>query len=129
MAVADDVALCATVDHPRDVLHQMQLLLNVVEDHGTQLHMKFGKDKCKLLISGRTKKIKSVQALLQTEPELLTFYGLPVQTVEDPYIHIGVPQATFKQSQVMADHRLDCWKRDKACHISYRVSLKMLFLE
>ena len=42
VAVADDVAPCATSDHPRDAIHQMQILLNVVEDHGTQLHMKFG---------------------------------------------------------------------------------------
>ena len=76
----------------------MQDLLSVVEDHGTQLHMKFGKDKCKLLISGRPKKIKIVQSLLQAEPELLTFYGTPVQTVEDYYVHIGVPQAPTKQS-------------------------------
>ena len=98
VAVADDVAPCATADHPRDALHSMQDLLSVVEDHGTQLHMKFGKDKCKLLISGRPKKIKIVQSLLQAEPELLTFYGTPVQTVEDYYVHICVPQAPTKQS-------------------------------
>ena len=57
-----------------------------------------------------------MQALLQTEPELLTLYGLPVQTVEDPYIHIGVPQATFKQSQVMADYRLE-----KGQNMSYKL--------
>ena len=45
VAVVDDVAPCATADHPRDALHQMQHLLNIVEDHGTQLHMKFGSDK------------------------------------------------------------------------------------
>jgi hypothetical protein len=28
-----------------DAIHNMQLLLNIVEDHGTQLQMKFGKDK------------------------------------------------------------------------------------
>ena len=63
--------------------------------------MKFGQNKCKLLISGRTTKIKSVQSLLQSEPELLTFYGRPVQTVEEQYVykHIGVTQATIKQSQ------------------------------
>ena len=106
MAVTNDVTPCATSDHPREVLHQMQHLLNVVEDHGTQLHMKFGQNKCKLLISGRTTKIKSVQSLLQSEPELLTFYGRPVQTVEEQYVHIGVPQATFKQSQMMTDYRI-----------------------
>ena len=107
IAVADDVAPCATSDHPRDALHHMQHLLSVVEDHGTQLHMKFGKDKCKLLISGRQKKVKSVEALLQAEPGLLTFYDAPVQTVQDYYVHIGVPQAVYKQSQVMADYRIE----------------------
>ena len=107
VAVADDIAPCATADHPRDVLSQMQHLLNVVEDHGTQLHMKFGKEKCKLLISARPTKIKSVQALLKEEPELLTFYGTPVQLVEDPYVHIGVPQATTKQSQVISEYRIE----------------------
>ena len=116
VAVADDVAPCATADHPRDVLHQMQHLLSVVEDHGTQLHMKFGQDKCKLLISGRTQKIKSVQTLLQNEPEILTFYGSPVQTVQEPYVHIGVPQAVFKQSQVMADYRIE-----KGQNMSYKL--------
>ena len=91
VAVADDVAPCATAANPRDALHQMQYLLNIVEDHGTQLHMKFGQDKCKLLISARPKQIKNVQALLQSEPELLTFYGSPVQTVDESYVHIGVP--------------------------------------
>ena len=56
------------------------------------------------------------QALLQTEPELLTFHGLPVQTVEEPYVHIGVPQATFKQSQAMADYRLE-----KGQNMSYKL--------
>ena len=115
VAVADDVAPCATASNPRDSLHQMQYMLSIVEDHGTQLHMKFGQEKCKLLISARPKQIKNVQALLQAEPELLTFYGSPVQTVEDSYVHIGVPQATHKQSQVMADYRIE-----KAQNISYK---------
>ena len=46
VAVADDVAPCATADHPRDAIHQMQIMLNVVEDHGTQLHMKGGTESC-----------------------------------------------------------------------------------
>ena len=94
----------------------MQHLLNIVEDHGTQLHMKFGQDKCKLLISGRPKQIKNVQKLLQEEPELLTFYGSPVQIVDESYVHIGVPQATHRQSQTMADYRLE-----KAQNISYKL--------
>ena len=103
----------------------MQLLLHVVEDHGTQLHMKFGKDECRLLVSGRPKKIKSVLELLKIEPELLTFYGTPVQVVEEQYVHIGVPKATFKQSQVMADYRIE-----KAQNISYQLqgATKMPFL-
>jgi hypothetical protein len=108
VAVADDVAPCTTTDHPRDVLHQMQHLLSVVEDHGTQLHMKFGQDKCKLLISARPKKIKTA--------ELLTFYGSSIQTVEEHYVHIGVPQAVFKQSQVMADYRIE-----KGQNMSYKL--------
>ena len=71
VAVADDVAPCATASHLRDALHQMQLLLNVVEDHGTQLHMQFGADKCKLLISARPKKIKAVKTILDDEPETI----------------------------------------------------------
>ena len=53
VAVADDVAPCVTADDPREALHQLQQLISIVEDHGTQLHMKFGKEKCKLLISSR----------------------------------------------------------------------------
>ena len=49
VAVVDDVATCAyaTADHPRDAIHQMQILLNIVEDHGTQHKMEFGTDNCK----------------------------------------------------------------------------------
>ena len=72
VAVADDVAPCATANHPRDAIHQMQILLNVVEDHGT-LHMKFGTDKCKLMISGRQTKTKALSTILEKEPEVLTF--------------------------------------------------------
>ena len=53
---------------------------------------------------------------MKSEPELLTFYGTPVQTVEDPYVHIGVPQAPFKQSQVMADFRIE-----KGQNITYKL--------
>ena len=79
VAVADDVAPCAIAANPRDALHQMQHLLSIEKDHGTQLHMKFGHDKCKLFISARPNQIKNVQALLQSEPELLTCYGSPFQ--------------------------------------------------
>ena len=93
VAVADDVAPTVTGDTPREALHKMQILLNIVQAHGEQLYMSFGVDNCKLLISGRPRKIKEVENLLRAEPQLLTFYGNPVSTVEDFYVHIGVPQA------------------------------------
>ena len=92
----------------------MQHLLNVVEDHGTQLHMRFGKEKCKLLISARPKMVKHVEGMLNDEPGLLTFFGSPVQPVEDFYVHIGVPQAPRNQSRVLTDYRIA-----KATDISY----------
>ena len=52
--------------------------------------------------------------MLRIEPELLTFYGTPVQTVKDSYVHIGVPQAPPNQSKVMADYWIE-----KATDISY----------
>ena len=55
IAVADDVAPCASGKTPREAIHRMQLLLNIVEVHGEQTQMKFGKDKCELLIAGRIK--------------------------------------------------------------------------
>ena len=116
VAVADDVAPCVTADSPREALHQMQNLISIVEDNGTQLHMKFGKEKCKLLISGRPNTVRKVQTLLQAEPELLTFHGTPVQTVQDQYVHIGVPQAPLRQSQVMADYRIE-----KGQNITYKL--------
>ena len=106
VAVADDVAPCATANHPRDAIHQMQILLNVVEDHGTQLHMKFGTDKCKLLISGRPTKTKALSTILEEEPEVLTFYGTPVRVVDEFYVHIGVPQAPKNQSKTIVDYRI-----------------------
>ena len=44
--VADDVVPCAVVETPREAFHRMQILLNIVEVHGTQNHMEVGKDKC-----------------------------------------------------------------------------------
>ena len=116
VVIADDVAPCATASHPRDATHQMQLLLNIVEDHGTQLHMKFGAEKCKLLISGRSNKIKAVKTILNEEPETLTFYGTPVKLVEDYYVHIGVPQAPHNQSKVIVDYRIT-----KSQELSYQL--------
>ena len=63
------------------MVHKMQILLNIVEAHGEQLYMSFGVDKCKLLISGRQKKLTALENLLKAEPELLTFFGKPVSTV------------------------------------------------
>ena len=73
VAVADDVAPCVTADDPREALHKMQNLLSVVEDNGNQLHMKFGKKKCKLLISGRPNMIRKFQFLSYHQPSYL--YG------------------------------------------------------
>ena len=52
----------------------MQLFLNIVEVHGIQNHMKFGKVKCELLIAARPAKLKAVETILESEPEILTFY-------------------------------------------------------
>jgi hypothetical protein len=106
VALADDCAPTVTDAEPREVLHKMQILLNIVEYHGTQLHMEFGVSKCKLLITARNKKLKEVEQLLMNEPEILTFYGKPVSVVEDPYTHIGVPQAPRQQSKVVSEYRM-----------------------
>ena len=124
VAVADDVAPCATAEHPRDALHSMQHLLNVVEDHGTQLHMRFGKAKCKLLISGRPKMVKNVENMLKEEPELLTFYGSPVNTVEDHYVHIGVPHPS--PQPIQSDYRLQNSKSHRCFIPSARIYKKCI---
>ena len=90
--------------------------INIVEDHGSQLHMKFGAEKCKLLISGRPSKMKTTLAILEEEPEFLTFYGTPVKVVESHYVHIGVPQAPKNQSKVMVDYRIT-----KSHDVSYKL--------
>ena len=87
VTVADDVAPTVTGDTGREAVHELQLLLNIVEAHGEQLYMTFGVDKCKLLISGRPRKIQALEALLQAEPELLTFYGKTISTVEEFYLN------------------------------------------
>ena len=56
IVIADDVAPCTTAETPREVVHNIQLLLNIVEDHGTENHMEFGTDKCKLLIVDKARK-------------------------------------------------------------------------
>ena len=80
------------------------------------LFMSFGIEKYKLLISGRPKSIKAVEDLLESEPNLLTFFGNPVSTVKDCYVHIGVPQATKQQSQTAAKYRMS-----KGKDISYKL--------
>ena len=85
VAVADDVDPCDTATLPRHAIYQMQLLLKVVAEHGTQFHMQFGKDNCKLLIAGRTNKCKEVKNILTEEPGLLTFYDSPV-TIVNTYL-------------------------------------------
>ena len=42
VAPADDCAPTITDSDPGDVLNKMQLLLNIVECHGSQLHREFG---------------------------------------------------------------------------------------
>ena len=106
VALADDCAPTVTDSDPRDVLHKMQILLNIVESHGRQLHMEFGVSKCKLLITARPKKLKQVEELLSTEPGILTFYGKPVSLVDESYTHIGVPQAPRQQSKLVTDYRV-----------------------
>ena len=76
--------------------------------------MKFGVYKCKLLISARPKKLKSVEILLENVPALLTFYDKPVSLVLEPYQHIGVPQSPRNQSRVIIDQRIT-----KATEVSY----------
>ena len=67
-------------------------------------------------ISARPKLLKCVENLLNDEPELLTFYGTTVQTVDEPYVHIGVPQAPRNQSKVLTDYRIA-----RAQDISYKL--------
>ena len=73
VALADDCAPTVTDSDPRDVLHKMQILLNI--EHGSQLHMEFGVSKWELLKTARPKKLKQVEELLSTEPSNLTSYG------------------------------------------------------
>ena len=82
VAVADDVAPTSMGNSPREAIHNLQNLLYIVEDWGRQLHITFGVDKCKLLISARKKKYEEVLNILNEEPEVLTFYGTPVSMVD-----------------------------------------------
>ena len=105
VAVADDVAPTSRGTHPREALSNLQNLLYIVEDWGRQLHITFGVDKCRLLISAKPHKLKQVKVILQEEPNILTFFGEPVKQVDEPYIHIGVAQAPRKQSAAVIDTR------------------------
>ena len=42
VTVADDVASTVTGDSPREALHKLQTLLNIVEAHGEQLYIIIG---------------------------------------------------------------------------------------
>ena len=106
VAVADDVAPTSRGILPREALHNLQNLLNIVEDWGHQLHIKFGIEKCPFLISARKKKYRQVLDILKEEPEVLTFFGKPVSIVDSLYTHIGVPQAPIKQSAIVVDERI-----------------------
>ena len=106
VALADDCAPTVTDDDARNALHKLQLLLNIVECHGNQLHMEFGVSKCKLLVTARTKKLKEVETLLEAEPGILTFFDKPVSLVSEFYTHIGVPQAPRNQSKHATDFRI-----------------------
>jgi hypothetical protein len=113
IAIADDVAPCAAADNPREVIHRMQLLLNIVEDHGT--------DKCKLLISPQPGKVKAVEALLKKDPGILTFFDQPVNLVVDSYVHIGVPQSPRNQSRNAVDY---CIKKGE--NMTYKLQASTL---
>ena len=99
----------------------MQLLLNIVEDHGIQNHIQFGTDKCKLLISARPGKIKAVEAFLKEEPGILTFFDRPVNLVDDFYVHIGVPQSPRNQSRNAVDY---CIKKGE--NMTYKLQASTL---
>ena len=106
VALADDIAPTSIGKHPREAIHRLQNMLYIVEDWGTQLHIKFGLHKCELLITAKPHLQSKVEDLLKTEPELLTFYGCPVTIVQEYYTHIGVPQAPNKQSTIAIDYRI-----------------------
>ena len=116
-------------------MHRMQLLLNIVEVHGVQNHMEFGKDKCELLIAARPSKLKAVQTLLETEPEILTFLDFPVKQVQESYSHIGVPQSPRHQSRNATEYRitkgenitykLQSSTRNTLCGVSPLINRKM----
>ena len=119
-----DYAPTVTDAEPRDALHKMQILLNIVESHGRQLHMEFGVTKFKLLINARPKKLKQVEELLSTEPGILTFYGKPVSLVDGSYTHIGVPQAPRQQSKTVTDYRVS--KGEDITYITFHLCLLIL---
>ena len=76
----DDVAPCATAENPKDSIHSMQLVLNILEEHGTQNHIEF------LLIL----------------PNWVRFYNKTVNQVADFHVQIGVPlpTATSQRNQL-----------------------------
>ena len=106
MGLADDTAPTSSGKTPREAIHHLQPLLYIVQHHGTQLHLTFGVDKCKLLITAKPHKLKAVENILKNEPNILTFFDEPVTLVEEFYVHLGVPQAPRHQSKHIIDYRL-----------------------
>ena len=108
VAVADDTAPSSRDPVPRRALSAMQVLLYAVQDHGEQLHISFGHEKCQLLISAKPAKLKQTMKLLEKEPEILTFYDFPVSVIKDGsfYVHLGVVQAPTHQSKLAVNYRL-----------------------
>ena len=106
VGLADDTAPTSSGRTAREAVHNLQPLLFIVQQHGVHLHLQFGVDKCKLLITAKPHKLKSVENLLKSEPNILTFFDSPVSLVEEFYVHLGVPQAPRHQSKIIVDYRL-----------------------
>ena len=72
------------------------------------LHIEFGVEKCQLLVSAKPGKLKKTVELLESEPDILTFYGQPVTKIEngDFYVHLGVVQAPTNQLKLAVDYRI-----------------------
>ena len=102
---------------PRDVLqlHKMRIMLNIVEIHGSQLHMKIGESKCKLLISLRPKMLKQVEELLSSEPDILTLYSKPISLVQETNTPIHVPQAARRKIVSNRQVRQTLWDLVQQC--------------
>ena len=69
-----------------------------------------------MLVSAKPGKLKKTVELLESEPDILTFYGQPVTKIEngDFYVHLGVVQAPTNQSMLAVNYRIS-----KATEIVY----------